>query len=127
MLSTTGLQLSCKNETKMKSIGQKFSFDIFSQKLSKNKFIKKFTLQPDNIIEIEYQDGLKLFIDVCEEIDAYHKFYTYLTDHKSDRKLCYIYKMPHDSFKELYFEINRMNNDTTRKVESMYNYEKGFF
>lgn len=87
-----------------------FNFNRFVENLSKNKFVASVKYISENVIQIIYVDGQYLLIDI--KGDELHKFYTYLP--QNNITVYYFGKMPHDSYVDLYNELNRMNNLSSR-------------
>lgn len=97
-----------------------FNISMFINKLSKNQYILSIKEKTTNTIEITYMDGQVVFLDTIG--DDLHKFYTFIP--KNDNSMYYIGKMPHDTYDDLYKEINRMNTPNSRKTPCKYPYFK---
>lgn len=97
-----------------------FNLIKFIINLSKNPFITSIKEKITHIVEITYTDGQIVFIDTIG--DDFHKFYTFIPE--NDDTMYYMGKMPHDTYEDLYREINRMNTLSSRKNPCKYPYFK---
>lgn len=102
-----------------------FNFEKFKMELSKNLNIIdiKYSNAKFGTISITFKDGLIMSIDTRG--DMYHKLYTFLD--KDYPRYYYFGKMPHDTFTDLYQEINRMCVPETRTKLCKYGYFKCLF
>lgn len=99
---------------------EQFNLVQFANKLYKNPCISLVKAINKRVVEITYTDSQTLFIDTVG--DNFHKFYTFVP--KNDDSIYYMGKMPHNTYDDLYVEINRMNTQTTRKQPCKYPYFK---
>ena len=106
--------MDCNSNTQpiLLIIAKMFNYELFESNLRKNNNILNIMCDAKDIVTVSFVDGFKLVIDTCG--DDMHKFYTYIT-HDDETKY-YFGKMPHDTFDELYWEINRMS-DVSRRVK----------
>lgn len=100
-----------------------FDFNQFVTNLKSNKNIKNIVMEKDNTVSITYFDNLK--INVIINYDSYHKFYTVI-DNKNFGNYFYVGEMPHDNFKDLYYEIYRMSKPNLRNNSCKSNYYKSY-
>lgn len=95
-------------------------FSELKKNCMKNMYIREVKYISYGVIKITYQDYVYMYIDI--KGDSIHPYYTYM---ESDKPEFYYYsKMPHENIMDLYYEINRMNNDETRKKKCKYGYFK---
>ena len=92
-------------------MNQKFNHSLFVANIEKNLNVKEIKLISTNIYQIEFIDGLLLLVTIGSE-DDYHKFYTSI----SEIKYFYVDRMPHNTYTDLYFEINRIGDKNRRSV-----------
>ena len=104
----------------------KFNKDKLITKINSIKNVKSIE-QDCNNFKITFIDNLKLYVLIA--FDNHNKFYTYLDneiDSHTQLKYFYMYKMPHNNYKDLYDEIKRMAIETTRKVPCKSRYLKAY-
>lgn len=89
-----------------------FNHDLFTKKIKLNHNISNVDKIDVNNYKITCADHFEFFVIINSE-DSYHKFTTTLPlEHFN--KYFYHDCMYHDTYDDLYFEINRMSNKTTR-------------
>lgn len=85
----------------------------FVNKLYKNKNIHKIEMVNNHVYLITAKDGLELY--VIDSNDHIHNFYT-IMKYPCEKYYYYDYiNMPHESYIELYQEIERITNPKKRE------------
>ncbi len=98
------------------------NFDKLKDNLSKSADIKNVEINKNGNIEIIFNDDLKIL--AREIIGGDHMFYTWMEPKRPE--YFYVGLMPHNSFIDLYQEINRMSKPEKRKTMCKTNYFKSY-
>lgn len=102
-------------------MSQQFDYYQFNTYINNNPFIKSVQ-HINNDIVITFRDDFVLFVKIRFSL---HNFYTAIP--VLNFSYYYVGDMPHSTYEELFQEINRMSNPSTRTNMCYNSYFKSYF